>query len=590
MIRNLGIIVAAATLGLLAACSAPESGPLPPNGDDEVLIPETTRVLDAAARGALIGVDASGTLSFEASSPFAAALEPGDVVVSEPASAAPYGLLRKVAVVREADGLILVETQGAEIRDAVHQGSVSVRYDFAPGDVVDTQVHHAGIQVQAFDLTLDTDFGTGGLVRATGSVTIDPRLEFDVGIGCDSKTLGICSEWPDLNVHTLVGIEQSADLRIEGDAAATLDQRFVLATQTFAAQTYFIGPVPIVIVPRLILYLDAEGELTATVGYRVDQDLALAVGFDYNSDSGFDDLSERTASFGHSGTEFTGRVDIGAYAGAQFELLLYGIIGPFGSMDAGPHFEANAMGLDGATLLWRFEGCLRGQVGIDSVDVLDIRYDAQLFDLCTRFGSDENSAPIAAIQSPNEGSLVYETIPLTLRSLAVDPDGHEVTCRWTSSVAADPFPVDDCEAPVTFQTLGARTLTLTVTDPVGVSSSDSVAVEVLAEPEILVTVIDPVDGGALQYADPITLTGVASGGTAPYAYTWTLTWPADATGEGSATPIELGQGATFEWTDPAATLDLQCETGGFALIELTVMDDNGTTGVGRSLQRVTYIC
>ena len=579
----------ATTLLLLtmAAWSQPQGGG---PQDDEVLIPPTTEVLDAQARDALLDVDASGTLSFEATSTFAAALESGDVVVSEPAPAAPYGLLRKVTAVREEGGLILVDTEGAEIRDAVHQGSVSVRYDFAPGDVVDTQVHHAGIEVQAFDLTLDTDFGTGGLVQATGSVTIDPRLEFDVGIGCDSKTFGICDEWPDLNVHTLVGVEQSADLRIEGEAATTWDERFVLATQTFSAQTYFIGPVPIVIVPRLILYLDAEGELTATVGYRVDQDLTLAVGFDYNSDSGFDDLSERTASFSESGTQFTGSADIGAYAGAQFELLLYGVIGPFGSMDAGPHFEASATGLDGATLLWRFEGCLRGHVGIDSVDVLDIRYDAQLFDLCTRFGSDDNSAPIAAIQSPNEGSLVYETIPLTLRSLAVDPDGQEVTCRWTSSVAADPFPVDGCEAPVTFLALGARTLTLTVTDPVGASSSDSVAVDVLPEPEILVTIVEPVDGGSLQYGGPITLTGVASGGTAPYEYTWTLTWPTDASGEGTAAPIELGQGATYVWTNPAATLDLQCEISAYALIELTVVDANGTTGVGRTLQQVVYIC
>lgn len=108
-----GLALAACTDGLVTG----EEDPGSPAADEDVIIPETTRVLAAEGRAALVSYDQeSGTLRFNRDSAGVAPrsvhhvadpveLEPGDVLVSEPAAAAPYGLLRRVTdVVEAADG------------------------------------------------------------------------------------------------------------------------------------------------------------------------------------------------------------------------------------------------------------------------------------------------------------------------------------------------------------------------------------------------------------------------------------------------------------------------------------------------------
>ena len=88
---------------MFAACGQTNpTPPAPPN-----VVRDEARVLDASARAALQEVQPDGTLVFSsaAGAPRSgqvktqainpSQLKPGDVIVSEPTSAAPYGLLRK---------------------------------------------------------------------------------------------------------------------------------------------------------------------------------------------------------------------------------------------------------------------------------------------------------------------------------------------------------------------------------------------------------------------------------------------------------------------------------------------------------------
>lgn len=573
---------------LLAACGAPS--PSGGGGDDEVLIPPTTEVLSDDAREALTSVGADGTLTFAAASGVGDALEADDVVVSEPTPAAPEGLLRRVTAVRTEGDEVIVETAGATLRDAVHEGSLHVSVRLQPSDLERSVALHSGVTVQDFSHTIDTDFGTGGLLQATGSLTIDPILDLDIGLSCNDKFLGVCVEIPDLNVRVRVGVTETAELTIEGSEELDFDEELPIAAHDFAPMTFFIGPVPVVLTPRLVIYLTASGSLSAELTFDATQDLTLAGGFEYDSDTGFDDLSQTSSSFDHGGVDFAGEAEARAAIGGRYQIRLYGVIGPFGSLEAGPRLQANVAGLPGtASVLWELEGCLTGTVGIDSVDVLDLSYEAELFDACTTIASDDNDPPFVVIQTPSPGTQHFVGETFTLRGAASDPDDQEVDCAWTSSLGGDPLPLNGCEVEVAFASEGTRTLTLTGTDPAGATDTDTVTITIDPVPDVLPVIASPDDGEALGPGSVITLEGSASGGTAPYQFDWSVAWPTDDAGNGGDL-YAIGSGASLEWT-VADTLDLPgCEFFSWGRVILQVTDADGFMGSRSVIVSISLIC
>jgi len=337
VLRRIGAHAAAVAL-LLASCGQPGGG----GNDDEVLIPPTTEVLDDEARSDLAEVDADGTLTFDAGAGIADTLEADDVVVAQPAAAAPEGLLRRVTAVRTLGDEVIVETTSAEPIEAVHEGSLSVSVPLDANDLRSSMALHSGVEVQDLSHTIDSDFGTKGALRASGTVAIDPILDLDIGIRCDDEVLGVCVEIPDRAVRVRVGLNEMADVTLEGREDLDFDEELPIAAHEFAPLTFSIGPVPVVLTPRLELYLTAAGSLSAELTFRTEQDLTLAAGFAFDSDSGFEDISETTTSFEPGAVDFAGEADAHAAVGGRYQLRLYGVIGPFGALEASPRLQADA--------------------------------------------------------------------------------------------------------------------------------------------------------------------------------------------------------------------------------------------------------
>lgn len=582
------LLYGAAVLLFLAGCTQ-----LPPGGGgagtNEVVIPPTTKVLDADAREGLLEVDDQGTLRFASESGVADAIEVNDVVVSEPTAAAPSGLLRKVTSIRSEGGEVIVETVGAELREAVHQGSLSVSLELDEGDLVGSTALQSGIEVQAFEYDIDSDFGTNGAFRATGTLNIQPILDLDIDITCNDHKFGFCIEIPDLDVLFKIGLAETANLTIEGSDTLAFDEQFVIASHDFAPIAFTIAFVPIVLTPRLEVYLTASGTLSGELLFVAEQDLALSGGFTYNSDRGFRDVSENTVSFDRGAADFDGQAVARAAVGGRFELYLYGAVGPYGALEAGPGIDANQSGLPGtSTTLWELEGCLTGLVGIDSIPVLGIEYEATLFDRCTTFASETDEAPSVFVQSPTAATQIFVGDDVTLRGSAFDPNGHTVVCAWTSSLAGDPFPAAGCTTQVSFATAGSRTLTLVGTDPAGTSDADTVTVTVSEQPLILVTVTNPQDQQHLVAGDEIVLAGSASGGLEPYTYQWSIAYPTDLNGSGGEV-FDIGPGASRVWI-PEQTLDVDDCDREFAKMLFDVTDADGFVGSRSVLIRFGRIC
>lgn len=621
-------LIAILVLLLTTVCNLPKSQPptptptgtlaptlIPPTPTpSDYLVPPTTKVMDAETQGALESVSAEGTLVFNRSAPGVETLEAGNVLVSDVIEAAPYGLLRKVRSVRIEGEKVIVETEDAELTEAVHEGHLSFVRDLRPEDIRSTWLapgvtfntpgtaHNAALfplnfppmqpmlRAQPLSYTIDTDFGTGGKIRFVGEASLEPKLEADLDISCNEKVFGACAEIPDLNFMTRVGIVESTSLSVKGDTT-NFNKKIEIVRHEFATFTLWMGPVPVVFTPILSVYLQGDGSLTSKVEYAIGQKLTLAAGFRYNSDTGFENLSEASFDFNKPTPVFGGQVDVRGAVGGEFKLMLYGIIGPFASLEAGPRLRASLSGLPSEPqLLWKAEGCIWLFAGIDSAKVIKLRYQKELYNACLGFGEGANQPPVVSIQSPNQGTQVYQGETVKLRATVFDPDGGPIQCRWKSSQPGDPFPITDCErASVKFDTAGNRTLTLTATDLAGGSGSASVSIQVLPPPQILAVINSPPDGGMVGPDETITLSGSASGGEGPYKFKWSIAYPTDAAGNGG-TEYAIGSGETLTWA-PSNTLSFPgCEVNAYARLILNVKDANGFSGQRTIVILITRIC
>lgn len=326
---------------LLVACGAPA----PP--EKEVIVPDSTVVLDEAARDALLEFAPDGTMRFASSSTAATAslagLEPDDVLASVPTTAAPNGLLRKVVTVTEANGELVVTTVQAKLREAIYQGEAHLERTLTPADLAEGSALAAGVVLGGpaqngigpaaeanFTLSLDDvilydrdgDEGTtDDQVKAAGSVSFTPSFVVDLGLDYDWTSL------PDLEVYFRAALEEEAELSIVGNLNGELDEEVELASYNFAPIVVPFG-IPLVFTPKLTLLLGVDGQLTVAASYHATQSITVAVGVENDGDHGWEDLSEVDSTFGGEGADFSGAVDLKGYAAVKFDLFLYGLVGP----------------------------------------------------------------------------------------------------------------------------------------------------------------------------------------------------------------------------------------------------------------------
>jgi serine protease len=218
----------------------------------------------------------------------------------------------------------------------------------------------------------------------------------------------------------------------------------------------------------------------------------------------------------------------------------------------------------GSTAFYRFDSVGRKVVTVTAEDpVGQTQAASQRVDVV-------NAAPRVAISAPAPGATVPQGLALQLLGSATDdnvgpgPDPGSLSCAWTSSNPADPFPATGCNIVRTFATPGARTLTLSATDPEGQRSTASVAITVTPPPENYPpTAVSTTTLPALTYAGkgyswdtPLALSATA---TDPEGEPLTYEWRATSYRPNSATPyatnVILSTSESFTWT-PSTTASL----------------------------------
>lgn len=551
MKRSLLLIVLTSLVFILTACPSPTAPSVSNPPSDEVIIPESTKVADEATTEALSDYNLeTGFLRFSKSTPLLESLTVNDVIVSEPNSIAKEGYLRKVTAISREGSAFLLETTQASLDQAVAQGSLSVEREITPSDIVSSEVFLEGVSIQLHDMAelgtqgletqgfgFDIDFSqvlvdadgnnstTNDQLALNGSFAFTPKLLFDVDIKFLFKLQ---------KLKLGMGFEEEVKLDLSGFAGGVLQKEIAVAQFYTAPITFFIGPVPVVLTPKIDINIGVNGQIGAEISMGIEQSLDVTIGAEWKRGKGWNSISGVESNGDYFVDAFALSMVARAYAGVEASILLYGVAGPFLYGRAFAEIDV-AIPRDP---LWKLSAGLEAGVGFE-VEILSftlVNFEKALIDYKVPLGESDNSSPTIDITAPSGTTFDMNKL-VDFEAEASDPEDGECffnsNCSITWSSSKDGTLGSGLFTSHGFATGGVRTITATVTDSKGKSSSDSITVTVVNTPPT-VFISEPTNqplandypylfsGGAIDANEG----GVNGSGTLactnPDSYTWSV--------------------------------------------------------------------
>ena len=550
------------TAVILVGCS---SGPPTPDPQTQaVIIPETTMVADADTRAALRSYDSdSGAMTFAQTTPALARLKAGDVLVSEPSNAAPSGYLRKVTTIRQDGVQTVIATTQADLAEAITQGELNADFQLTGDDLIRTEGLPEGVTLTAtpkgglkpqagvgdnygFNLTFNKTFVPIQGPNATGTIKVDGSVAFNVGYGVN---VGIKVIPPLLSFQASVGFAQSSNLNITGDFQGAVGDSVLIGTQYFKPKTFVIGVVPVVIVPKVELYLTAGGEITAHLNFAASESVTAQVGARWTSEDGWRNIS----GFGITGSlpppTFSGSLKPRVGLQSQASFTLYDVAGPEATLEAGVNLDV----VYPRNPNWIVNGFMKGTLGFRvKVPILGTlaSYSATIFDISKELGRSGNTPPLLTLTSQPHTFNV--NTPQNFRALCTANGPTFANGEfYTASDSEDGCPqitvVSDVDGVLppdyTFKTPGNRTLTVTAKDSQGATTPLQFTLSVINPPPILnVTYAGDAHQGT-PYSVSVSITDPDQGTN--YDICANTTWAVDAP---DTIPLYRNQGCQTEVT------------------------------------------
>jgi len=493
------LLLAALLATVLVACG---TGAPPGPAESPVIIPDTTKVLSDTSRTSLQSYDpATGELRFGPQADFAT-LKAGDVLVTQPLPPlAPYGFLRKVVSVSTVGSETVVQTVPAKLTEAVYQGNFQVSQALTPVMLSGFSAMTQGVSLQSTALSPQFTIGmnnvilydadgnhatTGDQIVASGSFTLDPVLNVSGGIHYKFP-----ASFP-MRFHFEIGLQQHAQIAVTADLQKQIKKEIQLASMSFSAITVWIGPVPLVFVPKLVVVADFNGKVSARLTFTASEDLKLVAGTDKPYGQGFHDISRASLTgtsnaaslhFDYPGLTFSMQPSIGA----RFQVLLYDLVGPQASLDAYVRFDGHIPG-DPA---WQVFAGVKGKLGLH-VAVIDANWDKTIFDKSVLIAQETGNTPPELAPSdvqPSDGSSVQIGVPVQFGLGGRDVEDGLITKGTWSSDVDGPITLDTNNF-YTFHSPGDRVISVTVKDSAGATAATHITIHVLNTPPVA-TLVHP---------------------------------------------------------------------------------------------------
>jgi hypothetical protein len=334
-------------------------------------IPATTKTLDEATIDKLSSISEDGSrLTFSGTTPLLESLSAGDIIICSLDSQTPTGLLRKVNTVSRIDDQVVIETVQATIEQAVENGIVTVSKNLMPQDLNTASALKQGVffkdkrfstqavdgfRVEVEDVVLYDHDGnlttTNDQIVANGEILLEPSFDFSLVI--ENRKL------EKLNfTNTTV---ETAKLEIKTEVTLVdLEEEVELAKYTFSPITVMVGYVPVVITPVLTVSVGLNGEVSVGITTHVTQEAKFTAGLSYDQ-GGWSPVSNYSNDFSFNPPSPLGNATFKTYASQKLNLLLYGVVGPYGEINA--YLELNVDIHDEPW--WKLYAGLEGNVGVN---------------------------------------------------------------------------------------------------------------------------------------------------------------------------------------------------------------------------------
>ena len=316
--------------------------------DPEPIIPETTEVLTEETTQYLSSISPDGvTFTFSQGTPELDDIEPDDVIVGDVSDAATYGFLRKVVSVSSQNGQVIIETESATLEDAIQQGAIHISKQLTPADIQTVTARPGVMLVNDAGLNLDDSFffeinnvvlydddgnhsTTYDQLKVNGSLELAPGFHFDAFI----------QDWTVEELEFVFTAEEIAELEFQVEVdVVNLEVSYELARLHLGTITFLIGPVPVVFLIEMPIYLRGDGEVSVGITTSVTQQAKLSGGLRYDG-ANWSPIASLDNGFGFEPPMLSAGANFKGYIDPPLMLMLYGIAGPFAA--ANPYLKVEA--------------------------------------------------------------------------------------------------------------------------------------------------------------------------------------------------------------------------------------------------------
>jgi hypothetical protein len=321
-------------------------------GDSEsTIIPDSTKLLDekTTINDNLISIGQDGTLTFDHATPQLDSLKPKDVIVSGVTDETPNGLLRKVTDTYDYGGQFIVETEAANLEDAITKAQISVSGTLTNQDL-------QSVEPLVCDLTVNNIWPRGEMpgMAATMDFYFDDEDQFSVPTEGGPITISGAFDLPNPEWNLDIKIDEGhlkelsftiifkpkAWINVESTTTTSINQVWPIATTHWHPLTVWIGWFPIVILPQIDVFVGVDGTIQLKVYTDIEAGLTAEAGLAYDGTK-WKPITTVSKEIYFENPTTEANADVKAWAGPRATFKLYGIAGPYGEIDVYGHFLAD---------------------------------------------------------------------------------------------------------------------------------------------------------------------------------------------------------------------------------------------------------
>ena len=307
------IILIVFTFLFLVSCSKDDpvlstSNSPPPNGPNGygITLQPTTHEFKTPAELSTISSASANSISFS-SDP---GLKTGDVIICGISSSTPDGLIKKITgSLSKITGGTTYSTTDASLSDAVKSGRFEFNKSLFNFNQNFSNQIYSGV---TFTGAFSESANLFGFLDFNNLPTISGKLGF-----------------------TFNG---SVDLNLSAELNKTFDETKTIYSQSLAPIVVFPDP-PIVITPKVSLYVKLQGKINGKISSGVTDNLSITASLSYDKIWTFEKSGTNTFQFKPVVINFS--TDLKAIVGGSVEFLVYGTLGPSVSVEPYSRVHAN---------------------------------------------------------------------------------------------------------------------------------------------------------------------------------------------------------------------------------------------------------